>query len=304
MGKENHFTNVKRLLIAIVLNVIIVVLQLTFGIISHSIALITDAVHNFQDVLSLIIAFVAALWVRKKPTKTMTYGYLRAEALAGFVNSGFLIGAIFLIILTAIERLLFPEPVESIYVIVFGFLAFFINGFSALILGAHHHHHDHDHNHGDQHDLNIAAAYLHLLSDAGISLAVAIGGLIMYFTGIYWVDPVLSLLFSLYILKETIPILKKTYNILMEGVPARIDVDRLKEEISNIPEIQDVHDVHVWALSSKDIYFTGHITLKEGTNIEQIDRIIEKISEILKKEGINHITVQPETRDYKCENIH
>ncbi|NPA52199.1 MAG: cation transporter [Aquificae bacterium] len=292
-----NLTNTKRLLIAIVLNVVIVILQLFFGIVSHSIALITDAVHNFQDVLSLIIAFVAVLWSNKKPTKKMTYGYLRAEALAGFINSGFLVGAIFLVILTSIERLITPEEVKSIYVIIFGFIAFFINSFSAVILGFHHHHHHH-------HDLNITAAYLHLISDAGISLAVALGGIAMYYTGIYWIDPVLSLLFSLYILKETLPILKKSYNILMEGVPPDIDIELLKTEIKKVPSIKDIHDIHVWALSSKDIYFTGHIILNPDTKLEEIEQIILDISKILKSKGIKHITIQPETENFRCENVH
>ncbi len=301
---NTELTNTRKLFIAIVLNIIIVVLQLSFGIISHSIALITDAVHNFQDVLSLIIAFIAAIWMKKKPTKKMTYGYLRAEALAGFVNSGFLVGAIFLIILTSIERLISPEEIKSLYVIFFGFLAFFINGLSALILGFHFHIHNHEHNHEHEHDLNITAAYLHLVSDAGISLAVALGGIAMYYTGLYWIDPILSLLFSLYILKETIPVLRKSYNILMEGVPANIDVEDIKSEIIKIPEVKEIHDIHVWALSSKDIYFTGHITLNPNTPIEKIESIIKQITEILKNKGINHITIQPETKNFRCENIH
>ena len=301
---NTELTNTRKLFIAIVLNIIIVVLQLSFGIISHSIALITDAVHNFQDVLSLIIAFIAAIWMKKKPTKKMTYGYLRAEALAGFVNSGFLVGAIFLIILTSIERLISPEEIKSLYVIFFGFLAFFINGLSALILGFHFHIHNHEHNHEHEHDLNITAAYLHLVSDAGISLAVVLGGIAMYYTGLYWIDPILSLLFSLYILKETIPVLRKSYNILMEGVPANIDVEDIKSEIIKIPEVKEIHDIHVWALSSKDIYFTGHITLNPNTPIEKIESIIKQITEILKNKGINHITIQPETKNFRCENIH
>ncbi len=299
---SEKLTDVKRITLAVVLNVIIVLLQFIFGVISHSLALITDAVHNLQDVLSLLIALTAAIWIKKRPTKRMTYGYLKAEALAGFVNSGFLIGAIFLVIITSFERFISPTEIESIYVIILGFIAFFINAFSAYILGFHFHTHEHEHNH--KHDLNIAAAYLHLLSDAGISLAVALGGILMYFTGIYWVDPVMSILFSLYILRETIPVLKKTYNILMEGVPADIDIVKIEKAIRKIEGVEDIHDIHVWALSSKDIYFTGHITVKEGLPVERIDKIISQISDALKQEGINHITIQPETKLFKCENIH
>ena len=295
--------NIKKLYLVIVLNVGIVIAQILFGFISNSLSLITDAVHNFQDVVSLIIALIAAIWMTKKPTKTMTFGYLRAEAMAGFVNALFLVGAVFFIIFSGIERLLFPEEIEGLYVIVVGFIAFVLNSLSVFILGFHHHGHGDDDHHHHHEDLNISAAYLHLLSDAGISLAVVIGGIFIYFFHIYWIDPVISILFSLYILKETVPILKKSYKILMEGVPEQFDLNKIKEEILKIPEIESIHDIHVWALSSNDIYFSGHITLKNELPFKRVDEIIQQIIGILKKEGINHITIQPELKNFKCENV-
>jgi len=305
LGEEKDIlqTNKKVLTFVIILNLVIVVLQIIFGIYSHSLALVTDAVHNFQDVISLIIALIAAIWMRKKPTQKMTFGYLRAEAMAGFVNSGFLIGAIFLIIITSFERLINPQDVEGIFVIIMGGIALIINGYSAYLLGFHHHHHgeEHDHNHEN---LNIKAAYLHLLSDAGISLGVVIGGIFIYLYHIYWIDPVISIVFSLYILKETVPILVKTSTILMEGVPYKFDIEEIELEIKSIPDIIDVHDFHIWALSSKDIYFSGHITVKENLSLKDIDRLISVIQEKLRKKGINHITIQPEIKDFQCENVH
>ncbi len=295
--------NIKKLYLVIALNLGIVIAQVLFGFISNSLALITDAVHNFQDVVSLIIALIAAIWMTKKPTETMTFGYLRAEAMAGFVNALFLVGAVFFIIFSGIERLLFPEEIEGLYVIVVGFIAFVLNSLSVFILGFHHHGHGDDDHHHHHEDLNISAAYLHLLSDAGISLAVVIGGIFIYFFHIYWIDPVISILFSLYILKETVPILKKSYKILMEGVPEQFNLNKIEEEILKIPEIESVHDIHVWALSSNDIYFSGHITLKDGLSFKRVDEIIQQIIEILRKEGINHITIQPELKNFKCENV-
>lgn len=286
--------NKKKLLIAIFLNLLIVVIQIGFGLYSHSLALITDAVHNFQDVVSLIIAFVAIVYMAKKPTKQMTFGYLRSEVMAGFINSTFLLGAIFLIIITSIERFFEPVEIKSIYVIGMGAIAFIINAFSAWLLGFHHHH---DHNHED---LNIRAAYLHLLSDAGISIGVVIGGILIYLFKTNWVDPLISIIFSFYILKETYPILKKSYMILMESVPSGIDVEEIKKMILSVPGITEVHDIHIWALSSKDIYLSAHIVLDRDLKIQDFDKILEKIKKNLEKKGINHITIQPESKSFPC----
>ncbi|MDQ7056291.1 MAG: cation diffusion facilitator family transporter, partial [Persephonella sp.] len=190
-----------------------------------------------------------------------------------------------------------PVEVESVYVIVMGAVAFVINAFSAWLLGFH----GHEHNDEKHEDLNIRAAYLHLLSDAGISLGVVIGGIVIYFYGLNWVDPLISILFSLYILKETIPVLKKSYMILMESVPAEIDVNRIKDIILENPEVCGVHDIHIWALSSKDIYLSAHLVLEKDVDIEKFDSIVIEIRKRLEAEGINHITLQPETKDFECE---
>ena len=288
--------NKLKLGIAIFLNMLIVVLQILFGLYAHSIALITDAVHNFQDVVSLIIAYVAVVFMTKKPTERMTFGYLRSEVMAGFINSAFLMGAVFLIIITSIERFFEPVEVNSIYVVVMGTIAFVINAFSAWLLGFHHHE-ENEHHHED---LNIRAAYLHLLSDAGISLGVVIGGLFIYFYGVNWVDPFISILFSLYILKETLPVLKKSYMILMESVPSGISVEMVKKEILKHPEIDDVHDIHIWALSSKDIYLSAHVVFKEKNDLETFDQILGQIRNSLEGIGIKHITIQPEVKGFRC----
>ena len=291
----------KILITVIILNLIIVASQIGFGIYAHSLALITDAVHNFQDVISLVIAFIAAVFMTKKPTEKMTFGYLRSEAMAGFINSAFLVGAIVLIIISSIERLFFPQEVDSIYVIIVGFIAFVVNALSAYFLGLHKHDQD---KHGHE-DLNIKAAYLHLLSDAGISVGVVIGGILIYFYKIYWVDPLISILFSLYIFKETYPVLKKTYMILMESVPPDINTKEIQEIIlKECKDILELHDLHVWALSSKDIYLTAHVVLKPSVTVEEFDRKVQRISQIMGEKGINHVTIQPETEDFKCPNIY
>lgn len=211
-----------------ILNLFIVVLQIIFGLYSNSVSLITDAVHNFQDVLSLIVALVAVYAISRKPSFEMTYGFLKAEAMASFVNNLVLLFTLIFISYEAVVRFINPEEVKSFYVIVFGFLAFVINLFSALILKTHHHH-DHDDHHHE--DINIKAAYLHLLSDALLSLAVVVGGVFMYLFSIYWIDPVLSLIFVGYIIKEVFKGLKESYSILMEAVPKNIDLESLIQDI-------------------------------------------------------------------------
>ena len=303
-----HIESIKNkkniLFITIVLNLVIVISQIIAGIYSHSISLITDAIHNFQDVVSLIIAYVTIIFMTKKPTPKMTFGYKRAESIAGFVNSAVLIGAIILIIITGIERLFFPQPVESIVVIIVGAIAFVVNFISAYLLGFHSHHHNHsEYHHHHEEDLNIKSAYLHLFSDAVISLGVVIGGIAMYLFSIYWIDPVLSIIFSIYILKETTPVLKKSLRILMEGIPEEFNHNLVIKEIKNLPDILDVHDIHIWALSSKDIYLTGHIVV-ENKEISQLENLIKDLQKKLSQFGINHITVQFETKNFECEVKH
>lgn len=301
LRKRDTATPKKRVFIAIILNVMIVVLQLIYGFVSNSISLLTDALHNLQDVVSLIIALIAIMIVQKLPTKEMTFGFLRSEALAGFVNSLFLILAILTVIFFSVERLLNPQEVEGVYVILFGLAGFIVNFVSAKMLDLHNHHEEENHHHED---INIKAAYLHLLSDAGISLGVFVGGVLIYLYKVYWIDPVLSILFSLYILKESISIIKKSYNILMEAVPKHIDVGRTLQEMrDNFKDIKEIHDLHIWSLSSHDIYLSAHIVV-EQMSIRDYDKLLEKLENFFRERGINHITVQPESEEFRCEVLH
>ncbi|WP_297888550.1 cation diffusion facilitator family transporter [Sulfurihydrogenibium sp.] len=297
--RETHDKKTK-LYIAIFLNLSIVFLQILFGIYSNSVSLITDAVHNFQDVLSLVVALVAINVISKKPTLEMTYGFLKAEVMAGFINNLVLLFTLIFILYEATVRLIYPEEVKGLYVIVFGFLAFLINLFSAIILKVHHHHEEDHHHHHE--DMNIKAAYLHLMSDAVLSLAVVIGGIFIYLFSIYWIDPLLSLIFVIYITKEVLKALKDNYHLLMEGVPKSIDLNKLIEEIEkNFPQIIEIHDLHIWGISSKDIYLSAHIVIDDLNNFIIL---LEDLEKFLAEKGINHITVQPEKPDRKCNILH
>lgn len=297
LKKRDIDTDKKKVLIAILLNILIVFLQILFGFVANSISLITDAIHNFQDVLGLIVTLLAIMLMSKKPDFEMTFGFLKAESLASFLNSLTLIFTLIFILYQSILRLLNPEEVKGLYVIIFGFLGFLINLFSALIIKNHHHHDEDDHE-----DLNIKSAYLHLLSDAFLSLSVVVGGFFIYFFNIYLIDPILSIVFSFYIIKETLPVLKSSYRILLEGTPYHIDLRHLIEDIKkHIPEIIEIHDIHLWSLSSKDVYFSTHIVIND---INKSIYVLERLENLLKDYKIGHSTIQIETTDKKCEIVH
>lgn len=294
---RNYISSKRKIIAAILLNLLIVVLQMVYGLISNSVSLFTDGIHNLQDVISLFISMFAIILMSRLPTTEMTFGFVRSEALAGFVNSIFLVFVIVTILIFSINRLIYPKEVEGLYVLLFGLLGFVINFVSAKILIPHHH---------EEHleDLNIKAAYLHLLSDAGISLGVFIGGLLVYLYNLYWVDPLFAIMFSLYILKENLSVLRGSYKILMEAVPEHIDIEEILDGIrKNFEEIKEIHDMHIWSLSSKDIYLSAHIVLRDGV-IQNNTNTLKKIVDFLKKKGINHITIQLETEDFRCEILH
>ncbi len=248
---------------------------------------------------TLVVALIVVYVISKKTTFEMTYGFLKAEVIAGFINNLVLLFTIIFISYEAVLRLINPEEVKGLYVIIFGFLAFLINLFSAVILKTHHHEGENHHHHED---LNIKAAYLHLLSDAILSLAVVVGGLFIYLFSVYWIDPVLSIIFVIYILKEVTKALKENYHILMEGVPEKIDLKSLISELEkNFPEVLEIHDIHIWAVSSNDVYLSAHIVVK---NLSEFDVLLERLEKFFSEKGITHITVQPEKPDKKCQILH
>ncbi len=290
----------KRLIYVILLNLSIVIIQIIFGLISHSLALITDALHNLEDVGSLILSFVAIRITKKKPSKKMTFGYKRAEIVAALINSSFLIIILSFVIYQAIKRLLTGGEVNSLYVIYVGLFAFIFNSLSVFLLKEGHMGHLEKH----KEDLNIKAATLHLLSDAGISLGVVVGGILMFYFKANWIDPIISIVFSSYIIIEGFRILKKGFLIIMEAAPEEIDIESVAYKLKReIPEILEMHDIHVWVLSSEETLFSAHVVLKENLNMDTIEKIIEKIRKLLKEMGFTHITIQPETQKYKTNNI-
>ena len=274
-----------RLLFSIILNIIITASQVIGGIISGSLALISDAVHNLSDVISLIISYSANLLSnKKKQTVHKTFGFKRAEIIAAFINSSTLIIIAVFLGIEAVKRLNKPTEIGSDLVIWLAFIAILANGLSVLLLKR-----DADHN------LNMKSAYLHLITDMLTSVAVMIGGILMKYYQIYWLDAVLTLIISLYLLFMSWSIFIDSLKILMLFAPKGLEITAIQEEIISLPEIDNIHHVHIWQLNDHDIHFEAHIEFNKDIKLSEFDLICSKVEHILMdKFHINHSNLQPE----------
>ncbi len=271
-------------------NAIIVIVEIGVGVWGNSLALISDAFHNMTDMLSLVIAYIAVVFSTKKPTYKMTYGFIRSEMMAGFISSLFLVLIMLYIVFEAVMRLNTPVDVEPISMIIVAAIAFIANTLSAVFLGhAHHDHHDEHHHHDD---MNIKAAWLHMVSDAAISLGVVFGGIAIYLWQIYWIDPVLSLIFSLIIGVEAVKIIKRTFFSLMDENP--LDVEQIEKILLSHQHVISVHDLHIWKPSSASLYLTAHIVLDNDLPISEVDTLLDTINHDLLRQHITHVVLQPE----------
>lgn len=289
----------------ILLNITLVIAEIVAGIYSGSMALLADAFHNLGDVLALFISLVAIIFGAKRATDSMTFGYIKAEMMAAFINSIFLVATMIFILAESIGRIFNPNEIDAPIVIVASLIALAINGFSTFLLSQnkieHHHHHDEDEHHHEHHeDMNIKSAYLHMLGDAVISFSVAIGGVIIYLFGVVVVDSILSVAFSIYIIKETLPVLKKSFYSLMDS-----NIDDIKEIESLIlssSEVLSVHDLHLYRPNSSEYYGSAHVVLRDDLLLSQVETVLEGIRARLCKEGITHFVIQPESLKYDLKS--
>ncbi len=274
-----------RLLFSIILNIVITASQIIGGIISGSLALISDAVHNLSDVISLIISYVAnILSNRKKQTLHQTFGFKRAEIIAAFINSSTLIIIAVFLGIEAFKRLNDPREIASNIVIWLAFIAVLGNGLSVLLLKK-----------DANHNLNMKSAYLHLITDMLTSVAVLVGGLLMKYYKIYWLDAVLTIIISIYLLYMSWSIFLESLKILMLFAPKGLEIKAIQDEIIAVPEIENIHHVHVWQLNDHDIHFEAHIEFNKDISLSDFDKICATVENILfDKFHINHSNLQPE----------
>lgn len=285
MEHEHHHHEVsgKGLWWTILLNMAITLAEGIGGLISGSMALISDATHNFSDVLSLIISYVANRLTLRKATSAQTYGYKRSEILAAFINSTTLIVLAIFIMVEGIQRFFVSETIDAQWVIWLAVASILVNGLSVLII-----------RNDAKGNMNIRSSLLHLFSDMMTSVAVLLGGLAMKYLQWYWIDALFSILIALYLLYSSWDILKSSLKIMMQFTPDDVNVDDLVANISKISGIKNMHHVHLWQIDEHDMMLEAHVDMEKDFVISEFEKILEKIKQVLDGYNIHHINIQPE----------
>ncbi len=264
-----------------VLNFVITVAEVIGGIYSGSLSLLSDAMHNFSDGIAIIVSYVAIRLSKKPRTLRYTFGLKRAEILAAIINASTLIIISFFLIKEAIGRFSNPTPITGNVMLAVAAVGFAANVVGSMLLKK-----------GSHGSINIRAAYIHLLSDAVSSCAVIIGALCIMLFDITWIDPALTVLISLYILKETYDIVKESVDVIMMSSPAEIDMNDLQRVVEAIPGVRNIHHVHIWKLNDTDIHFEAHIDV-DDMPVSQTAEMQRQIENTLHAGGrITHTTLQ------------
>ncbi len=281
---QKHEVKGKNLVLSIILNLIITIAQVVGGIVSGSLALISDALHNFSDVLSLIFSLIAHKLSRRKASINNTFGYKRAELIAAFVNASTLVIVAFILIYGAIGRFISPHPIESELVIWLALLGIIVNGLSVVFLRK-----------DAEHNINMKSAYLHLLTDMMASVAVLVGGLLMKFYGWFWVDSVMTIAIAIYLIVVGVKLLITSTKMLMLFTPDFIDIKELVREVHKIPGVNKLHHIHVWHLNDEELHLEAHLDCSEDIKMSEFNELLHEVEQILfLKFNINHINIQPE----------
>lgn len=277
----------KSLLWVSLLNISITIVQIIGGFLSNSLSLLSDALHNLGDSSAILIAFFAGKRSRKKPNEYHTFGYKRIEILAALFNAVILVSICIFLFYEAWERFINPSSIKGkmmFIVATFGLLA---NLVSVLMLNK-----DKDHN------LNVKAAYLHLMGDTLSSIAVIISGIAIWLYDIFWLDPLITILVAIYIIYHTWGIIKQTVDILMQATPSNIDLNDIKSHVERNNEIKNIHHVHVWKLDDTQTHFEAHVSLTNNISMREMMVLKNQLEFMLKKEfDIHHVTLQ---MGYEC----
>jgi cobalt-zinc-cadmium efflux system protein len=289
----------KKILWVIIFNLLIIILEILFGLVSNSFALITDALHNTGDVIAVVITYLALRLSVQQATFRKSFGFLRAEMMAGFVNTLFLFLTMFYMIYESIFRLITPEAVDPLYMIVVGTVATVANGLSAYILNtlgvsscAHDHKEEGDRHHHHE-DTNIRSAYLHMLADALISVGVVVAGIMIYLFNIYAIDALLTILFSVYILFHSYPLLKKSFSSLMDFNSSEIEENAIAEIVRSNTMIEGYSNLKIYQPSSKENFISFCLLFKDDTvSLKEVEKIAGEIKEKLRALGFTQSTIE------------
>ncbi len=287
---ENQARTIKgyqrELLIATAITATVMVAEFIGGLLTNSLALLSDAAHMLTDVLALLLSVLAFRFSTKPPTKKTTFGFYRLEIFAAQINGGVLVFLSAFIFYEAYKRLIEPEPIKSLLMIIVAGVGLSANIISALVLHK-----------SSRKNLNVKASFLHILGDLLSSVGVITGGAIIYFTGWYIIDPILSVMIGLIILKGAYGVVMETANVLLEAVPKHVNLEGLIREIEAVEGVESFHDVHLWTITSGIYALSGHVLI-EDQMVSESTEVLEKIRQHLRKRyNITHTTFQ-----FECES--
>jgi len=294
MHSHNHLSDIqttkRRMFIALLLNIIIAISQIIGGVFSGSLSLISDSLHNLSDAVSLFLSYIAIKLKSKNHSYKHTFGFKRAEIIVAFVNSSLLVGVAIYLFYEAIKRFIYPEVIKPDIMGIVAFIGLLGNVIGTILLSK-----------DSKTSINIKSAYLHLLSDTISSVAIVVGAISIYYFEVYWVDPLLTILIGIYILKESYSILINSLHILMEGAPQNLSIEEIAKEVLKTEDVIDIHHIHIWSVGEKDIHIEAHLNVNNMmiSETDKIHKSIEKI--LLEKFGIKHVTLQLECE--KCKGI-
>ena len=277
-------------IIGIILNFLFVIIEVIVGLFIHSLSLLSDAGHNLADVGALALSLLAFRLMKVKSNKKYTYGYRKTSIIVALFNAMVLLVSIGAIAYEAVHRFISPEPIQGATISIVAGIGILINATTALLFLR-----DKDK------DMNIKSAYLHLMSDAIVSLGLVIGGIVIFYTHWFWIDSVLSIVVALVILLSTWRLLKDSLRLSLDGVPENIHLDDIKATAMKITGVKDLHHIHVWAISTSENALTAHLVLQNDLSIEQEQKIKHELKHKFEHQNIHHITIETERENEHCE---
>lgn len=275
--------------IGIVINMVFIAVESFYGIRANSVALLADAGHNFSDVITLLFVWFSILLSRLKPNFRFTYGLRRTTILSALINTILLLSAVFFIVSAAVSKFRQPTGVHSTTVIIIAIIGIIVNAFTAWLFIKE-----------KDSDLNIKSAFIHFMADAYVSLGVVVGGIMIALTGLQWIDPLVSLMVAAFILYNTYDLLLDTINLVLDAVPRTIDLIQIQDYLLSHQEVESLHDLHVWALSTSETALTVHLVTKETPGKNFVNILTNYLQQTF---NIGHCTIQVEHEEAdNCEN--
>lgn len=280
----------RSFIVGIVINLGFVIAEFVAGFLSNSMGLLSDAGHNLSDVTSLILALIAYKLTRVQANNRYTYGYKRSTILVSLLNAIILLVAVMIIVVESINKFVHPQPIDGILIIWVAALGVLINGATAWLFVK-----------NKEHDLNVKGAYLHMAMDALVSVGVVVSGILILTTGWTWIDAVVGLIIAIIIIVSTWNLLKSSIRLALDGVPGSIDPDEIRQLMLNSEGVQDIHHLHIWALSTTENALTAHVVVFETAHIELLKTELKRI---LAEHQIGHVTLEIEPAGSLCQDKH